>query len=310
MTLLSIIVPVHNEQDTIPIFFDTLNTVKKEKLQDISLEFWFIDDGSTDGTLNQIKKIQKSNSNVHFVSFSRNFGKESALYAGLQNVSGEYVAVMDVDLQDPPELLPEMIDGVMNNGWDVVGSRRRNRKNEGRIRSAFSILFYKLINKISDTYIVEGARDYRVMSRQVVNSILQMQEYNRFSKGIFSWVGFKQKYIEYDDVERIAGNTSWPFFSLLKYSIEGIVSFSQAPLVFVSVIGLFTFILAIIAAFFIIIRALIVPGASAFGWSSMVVIILAVSGIQLLSLGIVGRYISSVYLEVKHRPLYIEREKK
>jgi glycosyltransferase involved in cell wall biosynthesis len=310
MSVLSIIVPVYNEQDTIEIFYKKVKEVQKLKINDVIVEFWFIDDGSNDDSVQKIKNLRKLDKNIHFISFSRNFGKEAALYAGLKNANGEFVAVMDVDLQDPPELLPKMLEGVRNGKWDVVGTKRINRVGRLKIRRWFSILFYKFINKISDTKIVEGARDYRVMSRQVVTSILDLGEYNRFSKGIFSWVGFRQTYIEFDDVERVAGKTSWSFWELVRYSIEGIVSFSQTPLVMVSLIGIVTFILAVLSAIFVIVRALLVPGASAFGWSSMVVIILAVSGIQLFSLGIVGRYISSVYLEVKKRPLYIEREKK
>lgn len=307
MEKLSIIVPVFNEQETIPIFFNTVQKVLENS--NLEIEYWFVDDGSNDDTIQVIKKIRSLHNNLHYISFSRNFGKEAALWAGLQNVSGDFVAVMDVDLQDPPELLPKMIEGVKSGEWDVVGARRKNRHGESIIRTWFSILFYKLINKISDITIVQGARDYRVMSRQVVDAILSMNEYNRFSKGIFSWVGFKQKYIDFENVERIAGKTSWSLITLLKYSIEGIVAFSQAPLIFVSVLGLITFIISVLAAIFVVVRALLIPGSSAFGWSSMIVIILAVSGIQLLSLGVVGRYVSSVYLEVKGRPIYIEKEK-
>lgn len=309
MDKLSIIVPVLNEQESIKIFFETVENVRIDNEMNIDFEYWFIDDGSSDATLKIIKKLRQFNNNIHFISFSRNFGKESALWAGLNNATGNYVAVMDVDLQDPPELLPDMLSGVKSGEWDVVGSRRKSRNGEPIVRTWFSILFYKLINKISDTTIVPGARDYRVMSRQVVNSIISMNEYNRFSKGIFSWIGFKQTYLEFENVERTTGKTSWSFIKLFKYSIEGIVAFSQAPLIFVSILGLFTFFLSIVSAIFVIVRAIIVPGASAFGWSSMIVIILGVSGIQLLSLGIVGRYISSIYLEVKKRPIYVEKYK-
>lgn len=217
---------------------------------------------------------------------------------------------MDVDLQDPPELLPEMLAGVASGEWDAVGTRRVTRAGEPPIRTFFSELFYKLVNRISDTQIVEGARDYRVMSRQMVDSLLYMTEYNRFSKGMFSWIGFKQKYLEFENRDRVAGQTSWSFWSLFKYSIEGIVAFSQVPLAFVSFLGVLSFVTAIIGALVIVIRALLVANSSVAGWPSLVIIILFMGGIQLLSLGIVGRYISSIYLEVKNRPIYIAREKK
>lgn len=308
MDKLSIIVPVFNEEETIPIFYNTVLNVKNKYLNEVQIEFWFVDDGSTDDTILEINKLVNFNSNVHFVQFSRNFGKEAALYAGLENASGDYVAVMDVDLQDPPELLPQMLEGVRDGDWDVVGSRRKNRIGESKIRSWFSKVFYKIINKISATHIEEGARDYRVMSRKVVDAILSMSEYNRFSKGIFSWVGFKQKYISFDNTERVAGSTSWSFWNLVKYSIEGIVAFSQFPLKIVSVLGLLTFVGALVGAIVVIVRSIINPTVSAFGWPSMVVIMLGLGGIQLLSLGVVGRYVSSIYLEVKHRPIYIAKK--
>lgn len=308
MDKLSIIVPVFNEEETIPIFYNTVLNVKNKYLNEVQIEFWFVDDGSTDDTILEINKLVNFNSNVHFVQFSRNFGKEAALYAGLENASGDYVAVMDVDLQDPPGLLPQMLEGVRDGDWDVVGSRRKNRIGESKIRSWFSKVFYKIINKISATHIEEGARDYRVMSRKVVDAILLMSEYNRFSKGIFSWVGFKQKYISFDNTERVAGSTSWSFWNLVKYSIEGIVAFSQFPLKVVSVLGLLTFVGALVGAIVVIVRSIINPTVSAFGWPSMVVIMLGLGGIQLLSLGVVGRYVSSIYLEVKHRPIYIAKK--
>lgn len=308
MTRLSIIVPVLNEQETVEKFYTAVSVIHKNRFPTIQVEYWFIDDGSLDQTLAVIEKLQAVDSNVHYVSFSRNFGKEAALFAGLQKAEGDLVAIMDVDLQDPPELLPEMVSGVENGEWDVIGARRISREGEPLIRSFFSRLFYKLVNHISDNHIVEGARDFRVMNRQVTEAILEMNEYNRFSKGIFSWVGFRQKYVEYQNTERVAGSSSWSFWRLVKYSIEGIVAFSQVPLMVVSVLGSISFILALIGAAFVIIRALIVPGTSAFGWPSMVVIMLGVGGIQLLSLGVVGRYISSIYLEVKKRPIYIAKK--
>ncbi|MGZ9842219.1 glycosyltransferase family 2 protein [Weissella confusa] len=310
MTRLSIIVPVLNEQETVEKFYTAVSAIHKTYFPTIQIEYWFIDDGSIDRTLAVIEKLQAVDADVHYVSFSRNFGKEAALFAGLQKAEGDLVAIMDVDLQDPPELLPEMVSGVENGEWDVIGARRISRDGEPLIRSFFSRLFYKLVNHISDNHIVEGARDFRVMNRQVTKAILEMNEYNRFSKGIFSWVGFRQKYLEYQNTERIAGSSSWSFWRLVKYSIEGIVAFSQVPLMVVSVLGSISFILALIGAAFVILRALIVPGTSAFGWPSMVVIMLGIGGIQLLSLGVVGRYISSIYLEVKKRPIYIAKKVK
>ncbi|MCT0022579.1 glycosyltransferase family 2 protein [Weissella confusa] len=311
MQKISIVIPVWNEQETVPLFLKAMNEIHENQLKDMAFEYWFIDDGSTDDTLRVLQEEQEKNPDeVHYVSFSRNFGKEAGLYAGLENATGDYVAVMDVDLQDPPELLPEMLAGVQSGEWDAVGTRRVTRAGEPPIRTFFSKLFYKLINKISDTHIVEGARDYRVMSRQMVNALLSMTEYNRFSKGMFSWVGFRQKYLEFENRDRVAGTTSWSFWSLFKYSIEGIVAFSQVPLAFVSVLGLLSFFAAFIGVILIVIRALAVAGSSVAGWPSLVVIVLFMGGVQLLSLGIVGRYISSIYLEVKHRPIYISREKK
>ncbi|MFL1696098.1 glycosyltransferase family 2 protein [Weissella kandleri] len=307
MSKLSIIIPVLNEQTTIPIFFEAVEKVHAT-LKELTFEYWFIDDGSTDQTIATIESIQRNHTNVHYIEFSRNFGKEAALYAGLEYATGDLVAVMDVDLQDPPELLPEMIAGVESGGWDAVSARRVNRDGEPRIRSFFSALFYKLINKISDTHIVEGARDYRVMTRQMVDAILAMPEYNRFSKGIFTWVGFKQKYLEYHNVDRIAGRSSWSFRKLIRYSIEGIISFSPVPLLIAFVLGLVSFSLALVFIIILIFRHFISPDAAINGWTSMVIIILMMSGIQLLSLGIIGRYISNIYLEVKNRPIYLARK--
>ena len=307
MATLSLVVPVYNEQEAIPLFFEALEQVKT-KIENFNFEYWFIDDGSTDNTIQTIKELNIKYDYVHFIEFSRNFGKEAALYAGLEHTTGDYIAVMDVDLQDPPALLPEMLDGVLSGEYDAVGTRRVNRDGEPPIRSFFSSLFYKIINKISDTYIVEGARDYRVMSRQMVESILSLQEYNRFAKGIFAWIGFKQKYIEYKNVDRVAGSTSWSFWKLLKYSIEGIVSFSQAPLLISFFMGFISFLIAIIFIVILIVRHFIDPGSAINGWTSMVVIILMVSGVQLLSLGIIGRYISNIYMEVKKRPIYLARK--
>lgn len=306
---LSIIVPCYCEEESIPLFYDAVEKVAPQ-LPGIELEYWFIDDGSTDNTLTELRKLQqKDPSHVHYASFSRNFGKEAGLYCGLQQATGDYVAVMDVDLQDPPELLPKMLGYLESGEYDCVGTRRVNRKGEPPIRSFFAHLFYKLINTISDTEIVDGARDYRLMTRQMVDAILSMSEYNRFSKGIFSWVGFKTKYLEYTNQERVAGKTSWNFWSLLKYSIDGIVSFSQTPLNIASYVGLLSSIGSVIGIIFVIIRKLLY-GGSAFGWASMVCIFLFIGGIQLLCLGIVGKYIGKIFMEVKKRPIYILKEKK
>ncbi|GAK30618.1 undecaprenyl-phosphate 4-deoxy-4-formamido-L-arabinose transferase [Weissella oryzae SG25] len=303
---LSIIVPVYNEEVAIPIFIDAVQQ-NMRKMPELEVSFWFIDDGSTDKTIDILENVSHQDPLIHYIEFSRNFGKEAALYAGLQHAKGDYLAVMDVDLQDPPELLPEMLQDVMSGKWDSVGSRRTNRDGEAHLRSFFSDLFYWLINKVSDTKLVKGARDYRVMTRQMVDAILSMTEYNRFSKGIFSWVGFKTKYLEFENVDRVAGNTSWSFMSLFRYSIEGIINFSTIPLDLVIATGLVTFFASIIGIIVIIIRALIFPNTAVFGWPSLVVIILLIGSIQLLSIGVIGRYISGIYKEVKHRPIYIAR---
>lgn len=305
--ILSIIVPVHNEEETIQIFFETV-----ERLQpslNAEVHYHFIDDGSTDNTPRILRNLAAIHSYVHYVIFSRNFGKEAGLYAGLQQADGDYVVVMDVDLQDPPELLPEMLSGVRSGEYDAVGTRRADRAGEAKLRSWFSEQFYVWINKISQTKFVDGARDYRVMTRQMVNAILTLSENQRFSKGIFSWVGFKTKYIAYENRERVAGSTSWSFWSLLKYAIEGIVSFSTVPLTVITGLGLFSFFLSLVSAIFIVVRALISNNSVA-GWPSMVTIVLFIGGVQLLSLGVIGRYIAAIFLETKRRPVYITREKK
>lgn len=307
--VLSIIVPCYCEEESIPLFYEAVEKVST-KLKNVQLEYWFIDDGSKDNTLKELQQLQhKDPQHIHYASFSRNFGKEAALYCGLQQSTGDYVVVMDVDLQDPPSLLPQMLSIVESGLYDCVGTRRVDRKGEPPVRSFFARLFYKIINKISDAEIVDGARDYRLMTRQMVNAILSVPEYNRFSKGIFSWVGFKTKYIDYPNTERVAGKTSWNFWSLLKYSIDGIVSFSQTPLDIASYVGLFSAIGSVIGIIFVIIRKLFF-GGSAFGWASLVCIFLFIGGIQLLCLGIVGKYIGKIFMEVKKRPIYILKEKK
>lgn len=310
MDKLSIIVPCFNEQETVPLFFESVENVIKS-LNDIDAEYWFIDDGSKDKTIDEIRELNSQFLNkVHYISFSRNFGKEAALYAGLSAATGDYIVVMDVDLQDPPELLAKMYNYLKHYDYDCIGTRRVNRDGEPPIRSFFANQFYKVINKISSTNIVNGARDYRMMTRQMVNAILSMTEYNRFSKGIFSWVGFKTKFIEYHNVERVAGTTSWSFWKLFRYSIDGITDFSEAPLSIASWTGFISFIVAIIGLIFIVARAIMVPGSSVSGWASMTCIILLIGGLQLLCLGIVGKYVGKIYLQSKNRPIYIVREKK
>lgn len=307
--LISLIIPCYNEQETIPLFYAEVEKIKKS-LRGHYLEYIFIDDGSRDGTLEALRKLnQQHPTEVHYLSFSKNFGKEAALYAGLNESQGDYVAVMDADLQDPPEQLSQMLVGIEDEGYDVVGTRRVDRKGEPIIRSFFAKLFYKLINKLSHTQFVSGARDFRLMTRQVVDSILEMSEYNRFSKGLFSWVGFKTKYLEYTNQDRIAGKTSWSFWGLFKYSIEGIINFSEAPLYLASYVGVGSFLVSIVSLIFIILRKLFY-GGSVNGWASLVSIILLIGGIQLFCLGILGRYIGNIYLEVKKRPIYIVKEKK
>ncbi|WP_353989824.1 glycosyltransferase family 2 protein [Pediococcus argentinicus] len=308
METLSIIIPVYNEEETINIFYETLNKV--EFNQSIGLELWFIDDGSKDHSLMELKKLSEKDSRVHYVSFSRNFGKEAALFAGLERASGDYVAVMDVDLQDPPELLPKMLDEIKENDYDSVATMRKDRDGESKIRSFFARKFYKWMNKITSLKLVDGARDFRIMTRQMTDSVLKMRENKRFSKGLFNWVGFDTHYLAYENRERVAGKTSWSFWGLMKYAIEGFISFSTAPLTLVTSVGAFSFVLSLIGAVVVIVRAIFFPHTSTFGWPSLVVIILFFSGIQLLSLGIVGRYIAEIYMEVKDRPIYLVKEEK
>ena len=305
---LTLVVPAYNEEEALPIFYQEARRVE-EQLPQVEIEYLFIDDGSRDGTMDVLRQLNEMDERVHYVSFSRNFGKEAAIYAGLENAAGDYVAILDADLQDPPSLLPEMLKSVTEEGYDCVGSRRVTRKGEPPIRSFFARLFYRLMNKISSAEIVDGARDFQLMNRKVVNAILSMGEYNRFSKGIFGWVGFKKKWLEYENVERAAGETKWSFWKLMLYALDGIVAFSTAPLVFASVMGMLFCVLAFAAIIFIIIRTLVF-GDPTSGWPSMVCIIMLVSGIQLLCIGILGQYLAKTYLETKRRPLYLVEEAK
>lgn len=306
---LTIAVPLYNEEEALPILFDTTEKILKEKLPEADYEYLFIDDGSSDGTMEVVHRLAKESNRVHYISFSRNFGKEAAIYAGLQNASGKYVVIMDADLQDPPSLLPKMYETVTKEDYDCVGTRRVSRKGEPPIRSFFARKFYKIMGKISKTEVVDGARDFQMMNRKVVDAIVSMGEYNRFSKGIFGWVGFKKKWLEYENVERAAGETKWSFWKLFLYAIDGMVAFSTAPLILSSFMGLIFTLAAFIGIIFIIVRTLIF-GDPTSGWPSMVCILLLVSGVQLLCIGILGQYIAKTYLETKRRPLYLIEESK
>lgn len=304
--LLSVIVPCFNEEKSLPYFFKEMKKIE-EKLP-LEVEYILIDDGSTDQTLRLLKQqSQERPQKIHYFSFSRNFGKEAAIYAGLQNAKGDYVTLMDADLQDPPQLLVKMYDLLVDHNLDCVATRRKNRDGEPKIRSLFAHLFYRLMNKIGDTELVPGVRDFRLMTRKMVDAVLQITEYNRFSKGIFSWVGFNTEYIAYENVERIAGKTSWSFWQLLKYSIDGIVNFSDLPLNIASFVGAFSCLGSGIALIFIVVRALLF-GDPTSGWPSMVSIFLFVGGLQLLCLGIIGKYIGKIFLETKKRPHYLVKE--
>ena len=276
-------------------------------MKEIDFEFMFVNDGSKDKTLKLIKDLASVDSRVRFISFSRNFGKEAAMYAGLEHVTGDYVTLMDADLQDPPSMLPEMFRLIKEEGYDSVGTRRVSRKGEPLIRSFFARCFYKIINKMSKVEMVDGARDYRLMTRPVVDSIISLKEYNRYSKGLFSFVGFNTKWLEYENVERVAGESKWSFWKLFKYAIEGIVAFTTLPLSIAAVIGVLMCVIAFIAIV-VIIGKTIVFGDPVGGWPSMVCILLSVSGIQLLCMGIIGQYLAKTYLETKKRPIYIIKE--
>ncbi len=308
MSLLSVIVPCYNEEENVSLFYEEL--MKNEawfKDRGVELEVLYIDDGSEDKTVSEAKKLRERDERVHLISFSRNFGKEAAMYAGLENSAGDYAVLMDVDLQDPPSLLPEMFSW-LEQGFDSVATRRVSRKGEPPVRSFFARMFYRLMKKISRTEIMDGARDYRLMTRQMVDAILSMQEYNRFTKGIFGWVGFRTKWLEYENVERAKGETKWNFWKLFLYSLDGIAAFSTAPLMLASVIGVFFCVLAFLMIVFIIVRKLMF-GDPVSGWPSLVCIILMTSGVQFFCTGILGQYLAKTYMEVKRRPIYLVREK-
>ena len=309
MSEITVLVPCYNEQESLPYFYPEICKVagRMKAAYGVDFSFIFVDDGSKDGTLGVLKELAAGDERVRYLSFSRNFGKEAAIFAGLQHATGDYVAMMDADLQDPPQMLEEMYRGIAEEGYDCVGTRRVTRKGEPKVRSFFARLFYKLINKISDTEIVDGARDFRLMTRQMVDAILSMSEYNRFSKGIFSWVGFSTKWLEYENVERIAGETKWSFWKLLLYSIDGITAFSTAPLAIASLMGVLFCLLAAILIVVVIVKTL-VWGDPVAGYPSMMCFIFLIGGIQLLCLGILGQYLSKTYLETKRRPVYILKE--
>ena len=310
MKLLSAIIPCYNEEENIIDFYEEF--IKNEaffKSRDVDFELLFIDDGSSDRTVKKVKELNERDGRVHLVSFSRNFGKEAAMYAGLKESKGDYVVVMDCDLQDPPSLLPDMFKAIEDEGYDSVATRRVSRKGEPPIRSFFARQFYKIINRMTNTEIVDGARDYRLMNRKFVEAILSMEEYNRFSKGIFGWVGFKNKWLEFENVERKKGETKWSFWKLFIYALDGIMAFSTAPLAMASLLGVIFCVVAFIFIIVIRVRKLTVGDPyNTVGWTSTACIILFVSGVQLFCLGIVGQYLSKAYLEVKKRPLYIVKE--
>ena len=310
MELISIIVPCYNEQEVLPLFYEEIKKVTgqmKKENEGLEFEYLFINDGSKDETLGMLRDMARLDKSVRYISFSRNFGKEAGMFAGLENAKGDYVVIMDADLQHPPKFIPKMYDYVKNHGYDCATTRRVSREGESKVRSWFARKFYAIMNKISQTEIVDGAQDFRFMTRQMVDSILNMKEYNRFSKGIFSWVGFDTKYIEYENVERAAGTTAWSFKSLVKYSLEGIFAFSTAPLAIASVLGVLSCLIAFIIILVVIIKTLAF-GEAVQGFPTTVCAIFFIGGLQLFCIGILGQYLSKTYLETKSRPVYIIKE--
>ena len=306
---ISIIVPSYNEEKSIPFFYEAIcEEREKFKKIDVELEMIFVDDGSKDRTLEVVKELRGRDEQEHYISFSSNFWKEEGIYAGLEHATGDYLVLMDADLQDPPSYLMEMYQAIKEEGYDSVATRRVDRKGEPVIRSFFARQFYKLMNKISNTEIVDGARDYRLMTRQMADAILSMKEYNRFTKGIYGWVGFRTKWLEYQNVERVAGETKWSFWKLFKYSLEGIMAFSTAPLALASWAGVLMCVIAAIAIVFIVVRALMF-GDPTSGWPSLACIIIFIGGLQLFCIGVLGQYLAKTYLETKERPIYICKEK-
>lgn len=303
--MISLIVPCYNEQEALPVFYEEVTKVASKLSQDY--EIIFIDDGSKDETLSKLKLLAMEDSHISYISFSRNFGKESAMYAGFCNVQGNYVAVMDADMQDPPALLPEMLDILESGEYDSVATRRVSRNGEPPIRSWFARKFYQIINKISDADIVDGARDFRLMKRDMVDAIISMTEYNRFSKGIFGWIGFRTYWLPYENVERVAGETKWNFWKLFKYAIDGIINFSQVPLNIASWFGIIMTFMSFVMLIVIIVRKLLF-GDPVEGWASTICVIIFIGGIQLFCTGIMGQYMAKTYMESKKRPHYIIAE--
>ena len=308
--LISLVVPCYNEEESLPLFYEEAARVAGEMKAShgADFEFIFVDDGSQDGTLAAARRLHEADDRVRYVSFSRNFGKEAGIYAGLKAARGDYVAMLDADLQDPPALLPAMLDSLLTGEYDCAATRRTTRKGEPPVRSFFARLFYRLINRMSKTEIMDGARDFRLMTRPMVDAVLQVTEYNRFSKGIFGWVGFRTRWFEYQNVERVAGQTKWNFWKLFLYSIEGIVGFSTAPLAVAALVGVVFCLAAFVGILFILIRFALGWQDPVAGWQSLACIILLCSGVQLFCTGILGEYLAKTYLEVKRRPLYIVKE--
>lgn len=307
MEILSIIVPCYNEEEVLPLFYEEVTKVLST--MDVDYEIIYVDDGSKDKTSEVIKGFANKDTHSKYIIFSRNFGKEAAMYAGLKNSIGDFVVIMDADLQDPPHLLPEMLNDLRNGDYDCIGSRRVTRKGEPKIRSFFARKFYKIINKLSNIEIVDGARDFQMMKRSMTDAVLDMPEVNRFSKGIFSWVGFKKKWLEYENIERKAGETKWNFWKLFKYSMEGIVAFSTKPLSLMFILGIFLCLVAFIAIIVIILRSIFGDYDIGNGWASIVCIVTFIGGLNLFSMGIIGQYLAKTYLETKSRPIYIAKEK-
>ena len=307
MNLISVVVPCLNEQDAIPIFYNEIIKIINKMGPRVTFEVIFVDDGSSDDTLAVLRELREKDKKIKYIAFSRNFGKESAMFAGLEKARGDYIAVMDVDLQDPPELLIDMYNGITDEDYDCVATKRATRKGESKIRSFFARRFYSIINKISKTEIVDGARDYRLMTRQMVDAILSVREYNRFSKGIFGWVGFKTKWLEYENIERVAGKTSWSFWGLFLYALNGIIAFSTVPLSIASILGVFLCLLAFIWICVIVFKTLI-WGDPVEGYPSLICMITFLGGVQLFCTGILGQYLAKTYLETKNRPLYVVKE--
>lgn len=308
--ILSLVVPCFNEEEALPVFYETAEQELEVLRSRYEIEYIFIDDGSKDATLAGMRDLAEKDQSVHYISFSRNFGKEAALYAGLERSSGDITVTLDVDLQDPPSLIPEMVKAVTQEGFDCAGSRRVTRKGEPPVRSFFARRFYRLINRLSDVEIVDGARDFRCMNREYLNAVLSLKERNRFSKGIFPWVGFKTKWFEYENRERSVGETKWSFFKLLLYSLDGIAAFSTKPLAAASVCGFFFSFSSLLLILFIVVRKILFGGSSVDGWVSLVCTVLFMGGLQLLTIGLLGQYVAKIYIEVKQRPLFVIKEQK